>query len=691
MYSVLIQNQSTMESYEMFHPLFLEAINKGQIGTCRWIESGKNLKLALPEIQSLTVDKEKWRAIIVRVQDEMEMRRFEADEENPYDFLINRDVDPENRPIKESEVPLIRLTHMLGGIPAPELTFSDHLSTDKEIVGEDAEIAEDRIAYKVYKPQHNAENERLHKELSEQYDFDGKRPDEILILTFHKKANISTNYEVEFSWSNYLEIHSSEFWRRNNYPGKCRFLAYDYEMQGRVQRDNDLFNFWMSVMLLATNEVSPSTLQAYRLYKISTEFNKLRMQQAFQDKVDDLVGTRSYIEYEIKRDREIRLSDSEDTSDVPLYRRDIRVEQDGIKRVGLIEPREFKLCAESSSAEFGLWEGRCGAVENGLDQMFKGADRALEKSTDRMRKQEEVLEYEVRPLNHFQIEDMQGELDSLYVQILNAQDELTGLSSQNRSKLREASESVKETLRPKIISGTALMIFGSIVLGLVMVFAPGIIYKHTEVKKVCLFGLIAFLCLLAVYGLVEFAVLKIQHRRLSERIMDYNQASEAIQKGLTQSIKQLSDFVSNVVSYARGNNYLNLLERQKHQLEYAFDIYHRHMIATNGMLDKLRRWGKAYYLTIDFDPEADNSFRADIDLPPQENYLYTFDHNSGYEISVNETGEMINSPFDFVSKLNIIREELFEHAETNDKNAGSNSTDTGNDANPGSDQSEEKE
>ena len=120
MYSVLIQNQQTADAFAKYHPFFLEALNSNSIGLCKWIETGTSIDTALPELRELTDNKEHWRAIIVRMEDGEAMKSFAASKRNPFDFEINQDHDTS---VHESEVPLIRLTHMLGGVPAPDMEF----------------------------------------------------------------------------------------------------------------------------------------------------------------------------------------------------------------------------------------------------------------------------------------------------------------------------------------------------------------------------------------------------------------------------------------------------------------------------------------------------------------------------------------------------------------------------------------
>ena len=120
MYSVIIQNKRTMESFGQFHPLFSETLEKGEVGICQWMEAGTTVEDALPELINLVEGKESWRAVIVRIQDEEDMAVQPAARMNPYDFYENADGDGK---IRENPVPLVRLTHMLGGMPVPETRF----------------------------------------------------------------------------------------------------------------------------------------------------------------------------------------------------------------------------------------------------------------------------------------------------------------------------------------------------------------------------------------------------------------------------------------------------------------------------------------------------------------------------------------------------------------------------------------
>ena len=246
MYSVLIQSKKTLDSFEQFTPIFTDAVSQSKIGICQWMEAGKTVETALPELINLVAGKEEWRAVIVRLEDDAPMAAFPAAPDNPYDFLIN--AQPADG-VQESPVPLVRLTQMLGGVPAPQVRFERQLV---EQTGKPKQV--------VYLPSVDPEDEERYRELSERYHLNAKPPAEILLLSV-RMLEEDQKPEVRRAFVQPLETRSSEFWKRNAYPGRCRFACFGMRRQGVMERNEDLFRFWTCVMLLSTNDLDAGTLQ----------------------------------------------------------------------------------------------------------------------------------------------------------------------------------------------------------------------------------------------------------------------------------------------------------------------------------------------------------------------------------------------------------------------------------------------
>lgn len=653
MYTVLIQNQKTIESFQEFHPLFIEAFNRGDIGCCRWVESGTTVETALPGLSELIADKEEWRAIVVRVEDESSMREFATSSHNPYDFKVNK---KHKDIISESPVPLIRLTHMLGDVPAPEeeyipdVRIREHKAPEPYFRRDDSEEAKNK----------RAKNQQVYDELIRKYEYDGKKPVNILVVTLYGAVKKSARKIAEATWDTQLEIQSSDFWKRNDYPGVCRFLVYQYVREGHVQKEADMFNFWMCVMLLATNDIDPSTLQAYRLYNISTEFDKAKMTENFQNKIDELAGCKLYVDDEIKRELQRRMDEK---NPMPIYKMDIPVAMEipGHMEVS-VDIGEFDMCPRSINNELNKWEGLRTGAEETVNSVYRQADRALAESAERMRYCGSMSEEEVTPLDRFQKEDMNNELSKMFDKILQTQNALSESTNGTKEKTEQLATEVREKLKVRLDKALAIEIGLAVMLLVIAACVPAFLFCYKYYAGT-VWGVLAFtLFLVMVFVVVELVILYKSRKDLTKKIDEYNDAMEDNVSALTQDLKQFSNFVSNIVSYSRGRSFLKLLKHKKFRMEADYESLQKHMRAINLMAEKVEKWSVAHYLSINYNREPGRDFTVDIYVNPRKNVLYTFENDKEYYVPLNETGDYITAPFNFVEKLYIEREELFEDA-----------------------------
>lgn len=656
MYSVLIQNQKTIESFNEFHPLFLEALNNGEIGYCRWFEAGKTIDAALPGLKDLTADKKEWRAIIVRVADESSMRSFEADPQNPYDFKVNIE---RKGPIsleeykEDSPIPLVRLTHMLGGIPSPELSF------EKDVVEE-----EGMAPVMVFKPHHDSEKEKAYRELLKHYRFDGVPPTDIILITLSPAPDEDVKKETENYWSTKNEIRSSEFWKRNNYPGICRFMRYEYKQEGAVRKNADLFKFWSCVLLLAKNNVDPSSLQGYRLYKVGVEIDTEALFRIFQEKADRLAGCRLFIDNEIKRDVEKRLSGK---STAPIYAKEIEVPMEIPANTDVtVGVDAFGLCSKSENSELKTWNVLRGEAENTVTRIYKKADRALGESAERMRQYSSYTDADIVPIDKYTMQDLDEELDRLFDNILERQNALSASRSRNRKKSSEAAGEVKDNLLTRIPAPIAVEI-ALIMLGLAFVGCiPAAIFSFRFDMGKWYYLLFFIVMIVVVLVAAEIIVLLMQREELLKKIDNFNNEMENEVEELTQDIGLFSRFVSDMVSYSRGSSFKNILRRKKFALNDEYDKLKKHMRAVSYFGEKLKKWSDSFYLPVVMNREVKEDFSIDADIIPQNNDFYTFERNKEYTIPLNESGDMVTSPFEFLGMMRIEREELFDNAGSND-------------------------
>ena len=117
MHTVIILSKHSSDLLREYRYLFQPFVDKGAISFCDWNEAGTDLKSAVPDIYKCIKGKPDWRAIVLNT-DSMAVHTSGpvADEKNPFDFPGETVNDTEIP--RESNVPMIRLSHMLCGYPA---------------------------------------------------------------------------------------------------------------------------------------------------------------------------------------------------------------------------------------------------------------------------------------------------------------------------------------------------------------------------------------------------------------------------------------------------------------------------------------------------------------------------------------------------------------------------------------------
>lgn len=647
-YSVIIQSEQTSELFSTYKPLFADALRNGTVGLCTWAEYGRNIDEALAGIRELTDDKKEWNAVIVLSEDDC--RRLESPEraQNPFDFGF--DFSKQEIP-EDSSNPLIRLTHMLGGYPAIEKHF------EKKVIE-----PEDQEPYVVYEPVAEPEREKAFNELQSKYEFDGILPEQIIIIA--QRSGWREKEDISVNWKNYNEIQSSEFWRRNGYPSNCRFIVFDMVRQGPVRREADCFRFFMSVELLASNKVDPSSLQAYRLYRIDSLFDKDSMEDVFQGAVNRLSSAKHTIRAAMRRDAK---SAAYLSSKLPDFRTDIPVVFD-IPEYSrrAVKPENFRLISSSHSEEIADWKREKRHAEEALIKSVRIADRALDKTASRMKDTYVYDEEDVVKLDKYQRDDMILETDLLYSEIIELQGQLPTEKEALNKDTETRSRAVIDALRSRPTVLPVTLTLAGCILTVILMQIPTIMqFAGTDYMPwgMMFAEVLGFTAAAAVGGLIALLVGK---RRLGKLIDAFNNMMRGAFGQLQTNARDYSEYLGAVASHSRGRSYLALSDKKDAHDNNIIRMQIKHLNAIDAFLGRMNTWSNAFHLDVDYNqPEVNEDTPIDIWLSPSENPMYTLEVGRKYEVAMNRSGIVVSAPFAFVKGVELVREELYENVANN--------------------------
>lgn len=649
MFTVLIQSKKTMNNMQQFYPILSESIDEERIGICQWIESGTTVETAVPELYEMISRKRAWRAIIVCGEHDEIGTKYPASLVNPFDYLENEGRDGltiEDGKLKDCEAPLIRLTHLLGGIPSPEPKFEPKIIESDE-----------RVPRLEYHPIENEETELLKKayiEWNAEYAFQGLPPSEIVLVKLRNASVYANLYaRVNSSWRVHTEADSSEFWRRNLYPHNCRFLVYDMDKRGLLKQQQDYFRFWVSILLLSTNDIDPNVLQAHRLYSLNIILDEDALANSFQQTINKLNMAKYQLEKSLEKDSKI---EADENAKAPDYTINIPVSFQ-LPKVSDIhfDQKGYKLTGGVTSDDLAVWEEYRRHANNELETLVQSIDRTLDQASSRMRGQYAYAESEVTHLNKYQEKDFVNSLSEVYEDVFRDQAALPTGIGEIEEKLEKSNKVVKEAILRRATRKQAIFAVFAAALVSIAGIAPSMIDERTR-----LLSGIVMLGAAIIFVVAELIILGSQRSNLIELSKDYELVFQDTVSEISHNATVYSNFFSNVASHIHGSSYLKIMRQKQIKRDSSYFFKKKHLKAIDILLSKLSLWSTAFHIEVDLksvDAVDDDTVNG-IDYDS----LYSFDVGKDYVVPLNQIGVSISSPFGFIERFEIEREEVYDDA-----------------------------
>lgn len=652
MYTVLIQSKGTAEEFQQFYPLISNSIEAGRLGICQWIESGTTIETALPDLYDLIDHKSIWRALIVCVAPEDDKKEYPTNPFNPYDFLVNRDrtgLTVEGGKLTDSEVPLIRLTHLLGGIPAPEPQFVSVVETKPNMVPQ--------IKYQVVAEEDHKQLEEVHKEWSETHSLRASLPTEIILVKVRKDIYNDSNDSVGLAWNTYTESESSKFWQRNTYPHSCRFLFCDFENRGTMRRQRDLFKLWTALTILVDNKIDPNVLQSHRLYKLDVSFDNRVLQMVFQDTIAKLNRAQYGLK---KKQKKEQLLETNIYDEIPDYEVRVPVSFQLPKISGMhFDAEQYPLAPKGIQTELSCWNDYSIKAVDEMEKLINSVERVLDQTAGRMRMQYRYSSTEVAPISQYQEEDMEASLSKVYQDVLDDQVQLPVELSDLQDGIRQSGDDVRGLLLRRINKKQVLILLAVPCFLLLLCYLPGLLGGSS--LAILLGASVVSIAAIIISGVSTLAA---QRRKVKKSVKKYQMFLQSVVSEMSHNATKYSSFFTDVATHIHGKSYLNVIEGRRRKRENAYFYRMKHLKSIEMFLAKLSLWSSAFHVDVDMDSVGtDELLQEEIDDAIEYDRLYMFEQERGYKIPLNQTGEFIMSPFKFVTGVQIEREEIYDNVE----------------------------
>lgn len=667
MFTAIIAQKELIDKVNEYRLFLSPFLNKKDVVFCEWNPEGERLSEMLPALAETVGRRKEWRAVIVCDEARLETRNpFDMVSYKPekYDGSIIGELDEDNYKEYEdhcksehekkmaayeeaSRNPLTRLVTFFCDGPTVSSTDSA-LATDP---GYERYIAE------------MLKKQALRAEIKGNEPLRVSMPSEIVCVAKRTLVDMGEDYETP--WETHTETDYSRFYDWNMYFDKMRYLVFDILPKTQRNYQFDCIRFLYATMLLASNDIPSGSLSPNRVYSLECETDETAIRDLLHSYEAKLDITKEMLEAritDISSKRPDRLSDSEagqifcGNVNIPVVF-DNDVDTDEL----YVSTRDFGLSDGCPSDEHGVWDTGYNKSKKTLHIMLKKIRRSLKRAATDCRADDGADLSRVGALNEFQIEDVKEhigyqELAMLEVPVPEVHDESIYLGMLERQNIE-----VKKKI-DKRMSKTATIAIGGIATFLFALSFFTIFYLNSDSGFFNFTTSLIFLAAaVGVFALVAFITLIFLRKGLVDTIDEYNDTAEVIEGKINSSLSNYSTYLGHVCNIRRGFKVLNAAETHEDPDKARIILYRKHIYD----IEAAKAGAKevfGHYMVESRKIDVSGIFEYDFNFDRPVEYVYEFPYTEGKVrlIDFIYTGNRIEVPVDFVKRITVRREEIYE-------------------------------
>ncbi len=696
MFTVLIAEKEHIDAIRQENSLFFEPfLENKELAFCYWNPKGQNFQDSVPGLQDAVGRQKNWRAVIVN-----NCTIADSKKRNPFDTVDYSGVSSLKMPNRQPA-----LEDSLVAWEEEWNAYYEALAKEKEIVYQKAlEKPLQKLAtWLCFRPEEYVMNDVREKQdaydwAREQLTKDEKKPSvklemmerEHYKLEMRLKENIrrklvreqylnvaypsevycispraaENNYfDPEAYWTVRQDNEYSSFADRNMYFDRMRFIVFD--MLAYTHRDfrNDYIRFMAFLLILATNSVPSSTMQARRLYRVEMETDETPLRTLVTSYDRKLAASYDVIEAEIEQISYSIPGVLTDKTAEQMFcsNKEIAVILDeSCDTESIYAEKDFGLFFDSPEDEYRKWDRSIKRSEKALSYIARQQGRAVRKSVSQMHFSSEVNDVNISRLTPLQIEDIRDYTNGAENDMVNSMPpDLTDLSKYDR-QLNEASEKVKKVISQRMSKKTTLALAGFCLALFFICFCPFLLDNggsvRTTITAVSLIG--GMLGALAVVMVVTLFVLR---WFVTNAVGDYNNKIHEIISDIQGSLKKFSTYLGAACNVRRGHAIQNYSKENVDVYTIGLRIRKKHQ-------EDIRR--KRAYLAEDYsdyfgdrsccDEVMSRPYPYDFGVKVEYTYPAPFLAGDCRQIEFMSAGNIVTVPSSYVTKVSVRMEGIYE-------------------------------
>ena len=693
MFTVLIAEKEHIDAIRQENKLFFEPfLENKELAFCEWNPAGQDINAAVPGLIEAVGRQKKWRAVIVNnVSEETVKTR------NPFDVVDCKGLEALAEPSVLPEEDL----------EAWESQWNDYyeaLAKEKEVVYKNAlEHPLQKLATWIcFRPEDYVLNEvqekqDVHDWAMEMIGRDEAKPSnklELIERTYSKRElrlkettrrafvagkllNIAYPAEVIcisartaendfFDPDNFWNVPSdssySTFADRNLFFDKMRFIVMD--LLPRTHRDfrTDYIRFLAGILILASNPVPGSAMQARRLYHLEAETDDTPLCTLVTSYDRKLAATSEVIDNEMDRIRSEIPGELTDKAAEALFctPKDVPVlldESCDFEKV--YAEKDYGLFFDSPTDEFHKWNKDYRNSEKAISYIVRQQSRSLVKSVSQTHMSSEISDVDVSRLTPLQVEDIREYTDSAEnAMVASIPPDLSDMSAY-RKRMDDASAEVKKVIAQRMTKKTTLALT-AVCLGLYLICFLPFLFSNANTIKNTTTAIILTGVMVALLGVILVACLFFLRSAVVDAVKDYNNTAKDIVDDIHGGMKRFSRYLSASVNVRRGHAVQTYAEKNLDEYTKSLRIRKKHQEDIRRRRAYLAEGYRDYFGDRSFcDETMSRPYDYDFDQKTEYTYPAPFLAGDSRQIEFISSGNFVTVPSSYITRILVRMEGIY--------------------------------
>lgn len=690
MFTVILLSRASQERFRQWEELFDPFLDSGELAICEWNDQRHIVDLdeAIPDLADKIKGKKEWRLLAIGTGTEG-LQGFIADPENPFDYVESWATDAENQSevldlsLRDSPIPLARLSHMLLGYPEvgpsafePDVTYWDkeanRRASESEFVaslmadGADEATARkwfaERLAtlYDVQIHYRQSplsdEKERKYRELIRRYSARQSAPSEVVFLALREPRSNRPTDDLRSAWQQGEKTVPTQFVARNDYHPACRFVVFDLQSEDRSGFHLAEMRFWLSALSIAINELPSSAFQSDRLYRIDVGLDRVSFGRILNQHMGLLTSARERLEREVNKPRsKVRLE-----VDAILDRKPVPVSFDSLDGSELGVPTTgYGLATDRPTNEMNRFHQSFSDLSAAAQDFKRKPRRVLANAVESAREYDSVVELPEEPMTRIERDELEEELSQRIRRVTEAttrdildKERLTQLMEQHRKDIQHTIH--ERMTRWTILSSSALV--GVIWL---VVFIPFVFAALQSDALALTESILVVLAVAGALGGVAVGTLILMRRVLLHRLNLLNKAMKSYVEEVKNKASEFGEFLTDVRTYMYGRAFLDADAQRSHIERHRRQEFQRDLQRLREVIEREKSLVRSVGESVEI--RRVTSFLLDVsNWNAQEMRALMELPTSTTQCPFNRSGDTVRAAYEFIDQVQLSRLHLVE-------------------------------